>query len=104
MTHDNSTGEEPRRVRRMSDEETSSYRETRRRREEGGESGGDFKREPRGERPERENNVNLYLSPKLMDLATELADEAKMTVKMYLTLRRSNTRPSSASWAISERE
>ncbi|MDZ4833072.1 MAG: hypothetical protein SGJ27_04655, partial [Candidatus Melainabacteria bacterium] len=84
MTQENPTGEEPRRVRRMSDEETSTYRETRRRREEGEEPGNDYKREPQGERPERENNVNLYLSPRLMDLAGELADEAKMTVKMYL--------------------
>ncbi len=83
MREDKST--DGRRVRRMSDDETSSYRETRKRREEGAEPGAEREFRPaRAPRPERENNVNLYLSPRLMDLAGELADQAKMPLKLYL--------------------
>jgi len=79
-----SSDESKRRVRRMSEDESVSYKQKReagrepRPEDEGGRPG------RRPEREERPNNLHLYISPRLLDLAAELADEAGMPVRLFL--------------------
>ena len=39
----------------------------------------------RAERPKQEDNVNLFLSPRMLELAEELAQAEKMNLRQYLT-------------------
>ncbi|MBS2004691.1 MAG: hypothetical protein JST44_24490, partial [Cyanobacteria bacterium SZAS LIN-5] len=79
---------EPRkpRVQRASADSERAFKERRERSEQGidqprprGRTGG------RAERPKQEDNVNLFLSPRMMELAEELAQAEKMNLRQYLT-------------------
>ena len=81
-----SQGEEKRRTLRMSQEDASAYKEKRSRDDEtSGEGGERTRRGGQGQRPAKPANVNLNLSPRMLDIAEALAEEAKMSVTTFLT-------------------
>ncbi|MBZ0187445.1 MAG: hypothetical protein K8F91_14455, partial [Candidatus Obscuribacterales bacterium] len=95
-----SADEGKRRARRMSEDESASYKENREKRNDSLQDPHqqDFQKDfrpdsqtrPRGDsgrgrrEEEKPNNLHLYLSPRLLELAAELADEASMPARLYM--------------------